>query len=88
MKIYYLDHPEHGTHVCYSESDVKIAEKNGWILRKDEPVIEKTVAEDEPVIEKTVAEDEPVIEKTVAEDEPVIVEKEEKPHPAHAKGKR
>jgi len=55
MKIYYLDHPEHGTHVCYSESDVKIAEKNGWILRKDEPV---------------------------------IVEKEEKPHPAHAKGKR
>lgn len=66
MKIYYLDHPEHGTHVCYSESDVKIAEKNGWILRKDEPVIEKTVAEDEPV----------------------IVEKEEKPHPAHAKGKR
>ena len=77
MKIYYLDHPEHGTHVCYSESDVKIAEKNGWILRKDEPVIEKTVAEDEPVIEKT-----------VAEDEPVIVEKEEKPHPAHAKGKR
>lgn len=32
----YMTHPDHGTHICYSQSEVDSCVKNGWSLR-DEP---------------------------------------------------
>lgn len=36
MPIYYLDHKDHGTHICYSETDIEGLKKNGWVLREEE----------------------------------------------------
>lgn len=32
----YMTHPDHGTHIAYSEVEVETCKKNGWSLR-DEP---------------------------------------------------
>lgn len=34
---FYMDHPEHGTHICYTPEDVSNHEKIGWVLRDDKP---------------------------------------------------
>ena len=31
--IVYMDHPKHGTHIAYSEDEVKACEANGWRVR-------------------------------------------------------
>ena len=31
--IYYLDHPTHGVHICYTEDAVTELKKSGWVLR-------------------------------------------------------
>lgn len=36
MTPIYLDHPVHGTHIVYTENDVKECAKNGWVQRTDE----------------------------------------------------
>lgn len=34
---YWLDHPEHGTHICYTPEDVEEHKKLGWIPREEKP---------------------------------------------------
>lgn len=31
----YMTHPDHGTHICYSQSEVDSCVKNGWSLREE-----------------------------------------------------
>ena len=56
--IVYMEHPKHGTHIAYSEDEVKACEANGWKVRQEKPkampVVEPVVAE--PVIEDAPAE--------------------------------
>jgi hypothetical protein len=33
---FYMDHPEHGAHICYTPEDVSVHEKSGWRLRAGE----------------------------------------------------
>ena len=42
--IYYLDHPKHGTHICYDTAEVERCEKNGWVLRKTNAAVPQTEA--------------------------------------------
>lgn len=35
MTAFYMDHQNHGTHICYSRQDVADHEKLGWVLRKE-----------------------------------------------------
>lgn len=37
---YYLDHPEHGAHVCYTPEDVEEHKKIGWVLREEKQQIQ------------------------------------------------
>lgn len=32
---YFLDHPDHGAHVCYTPEDVEAHKKLGWIPREE-----------------------------------------------------
>jgi len=32
---YYMDHAEHGAHVCYTLEDVETHKKAGWVLREE-----------------------------------------------------
>lgn len=34
--ITYLKHPEHGTHICYSQTEVDACLKNGWKVREED----------------------------------------------------
>lgn len=45
MPCYYLDHPEHGSHICYTPEDVEAHKAVGWVLREDKPA---KVQADEP----------------------------------------
>lgn len=32
---YYMQHPEHGVHICYTPEDVKAHEAIGWRLKEE-----------------------------------------------------
>lgn len=40
MQIY-LTHPDHGTHIAYSDQEVERCKANGWVLRKDSSEIQE-----------------------------------------------
>lgn len=31
----FLTHPEHGTHIAYTDSEVALCQKNGWTVRPE-----------------------------------------------------
>jgi hypothetical protein len=33
----YLTHPDHGTHICYSQMEVEECKKHGWKLKEEPP---------------------------------------------------
>ena len=35
---YYLTHPEHGVHICYTPEDVEVHKAVGWVPLEDQKV--------------------------------------------------
>jgi hypothetical protein len=39
--LIYMTHPNHGTHIAYSQGEIDDCLKNGWKVREEKPVIER-----------------------------------------------
>jgi hypothetical protein len=33
--VVYMTHPQHGTHIAYSQQEVEACQKNGWSIRPE-----------------------------------------------------
>lgn len=47
--LVYLEHPQHGVHIAYSQSEVDECYKNGWKIKK-----EPAKTEPKPVVKETI----------------------------------